>query len=179
MKTFLPVLCAVLLLCACAFGQSTTAPANPQSVFTSSTFSLNASPIALPGGKGTAAGVLAGGTLNITSNFALRQSSFISTGGWTGYFGGVQYAIPSLAKALNNLSSNINGLVFQPYVTASMGVGQIAGASHYSFMAGGGLNYDPAGNTKFVVNLFEVQYAKLPGLANNTVIVSAGPQLRF
>lgn len=162
-----------------AHAQTATPPENPAptSLFTSSMFSLTAAPIALPGGKSTAAGVLAGGTLNVTQNLALRQSNFIAPESkFNGYFGGIQYAIPSLAKWFNSKSS-LTLLNLQPYVTASAGLGQVDGKSHYAFLAGGGMNYAPTKG--FTLNLFEVQYARLPGLANNTVIVSAGPQLRF
>lgn len=170
-----------VLMPVCALAQTPAPTPEPTpSPFNWSTFSLTASPIALPGGKTTAAGILAGGTLGVTQNLSIRQSNFIAPASdWSGYFGGVQYAIPALSNMLNNLSPKLNGRLFQPYVTASAGVGRIGDRNHYSFLAGGGVNYDPIGNGKFIVNLFEIQYAKLPGLANNTVIVSAGPQLHF
>ena len=168
------VFCTILLVSAAMFAQTTPAP---ESLFNSSTFSLTAAPIALPGGKTTAAGVLAGGTLNVTTNLAIRQSNFLApSANFNGYFGGFQYSVPALAKWFNSKSS-LTLLNLQPYVTASAGLGQVNGSSHYAFLAGGGMNYAPTKG--FTVNLFEVQYARLPGLAQNTVIVSAGPQLRF
>jgi len=150
-----------------------------------STFSITSQAVALPGGKQTVAANITGGTFSITPNFALRNDNIIPGASvLSGYFGGAQYTIPDLSAKLQNLSPFLNGNNFQFYVTASAGVDRIAMPTgdtkqHYAFLGGGGVNYAPNGNRVFSVNLFEVRYAKLPGYANNTVIVSTGVKLNF
>jgi len=76
----------------------------------------------------------------------------------------------------------LNPSDFQPYLTASIGVDRIVPATgpsqqHIAFLIGGGLNYKPANGVW--VNLFEARYARLPGLATNTAIISSGFTLNF
>ncbi len=142
-------------------------------------FSLNAQAVALPGGGQTVAATDVGFTKAITSNFSLRDDNILApSNGVQFYGGGANYFLPTrfLAKTLLDPKS------FQPYVTASAGVDRIVPASgpsqqHIAFLIGGGLNYKPANGVW--VNLFEARYAKLPGLANSTAIVSSGFTLNF
>jgi hypothetical protein len=142
-------------------------------------FSLSAQAVALPGGGQTVAATDVGFTKAITPNFSLRDDNILApSNGMQFYGGGGTYFLPTsiISKTLLDPSS------LQPYVTASIGVDRIVPASgpseqHIAFLMGGGLNYKPANGVW--VNLFEARYAKLPGLANNTAIVSSGFTLNF
>jgi len=187
MKTFARFTgCALLLLCALlpAHAQATP-PATPAPAFSTQAFSFQANAIALPGGKQTTAGALTGATLQITQNFDLRQTDFVATGSnISAFFGGVDYTIAPFSKWLDNISPNLDGYNFQLQATASMGVDRVtpAGstniAEHYAFLAGGRLSYAIAGSNTWGL-VADIEYAKLPGLANNTVIVSVGPTIHF
>lgn len=150
----------------------------------SSTFSLTAQPLSLPGGKQTVVGTLSGMTLSITPNFDLRDDNIIAPGNnFQGFFGGFNYRLPVLGAKLNAVSPNINGNRFQFYLTGSVGVSRITSSTlptvqHYAFLGGGGVNYDLTGSGRWTFGA-EVRYAKLPGLNNNTAIVSVGPSLHF
>ncbi len=167
---YLVTLFAFAVLAVSAVAQT---PPTPQ------TFSLTASAISLPGGGHTVAGTVAGATLNVTQNVALRSDNIIANGSdFKGFFGGFNYQLPVLGKKLNNASPNLDGARFHFYVTASAGVDQVGDKQHYAFLAGGGVYYDltSSGSWNFGG---EVRWAKLPGLANNTAIVTAGPSFRF
>jgi hypothetical protein len=183
---------AVFLFAGLAAAQTTTPnpvePSAPASTSTSTTsvpptnqgsFSLTAQAAALPGGGQTVAATDVGFTKAITPNFSLRDDNILApSNAMQFYGGGGTYFLPTsfLSKTLLNPSS------LQPYVTASIGVDRIVPASgpsgqHIAMLVGGGLNYKPA--TGVWVNLFEARYAKLPGLANNTAIISSGFTLNF
>jgi hypothetical protein len=168
---------AVLTLCSVSLRAQT--PASPIS-----TFSLTAQPIALPGNHQTVAGTVAGMTFTPTTNFDLREDNVIVPGqNFQGYFGGFNYRLPVISTAVNNISPNLNGYRFQFYLTGSAGVSIVSppggtSASHYAFLAGGGITYDITQSGSFALGV-EVRYAKLPGLANNTAIVSLGPSWHF
>jgi opacity protein-like surface antigen len=140
-------------------------------------FSLTAQAVALPGGGQTVAGTLVGGTYAVTPTVSLRNDDLLAPGNnLQGYFGGVQW-FPS-NKFLSKTSLN----AVQPYVTGSVGIDRIVPASgpsqqHVAFLLGGGLNYKPSSGP--TINLVEVRYARLPGLANSTAIVSSGFTLNF
>jgi hypothetical protein len=142
-------------------------------------FSLNAQAVALPGGGQTVAATDVGFTKALTPDFSLRDDNILApSNGMQFYGGGANYFLPTsfLAKTL------LDPISFQPYVTASVGVDRIVPASgpsqqHIAFLIGGGLNYKPANGVW--INLFETRYAKLPGLANSTAIVSSGFTLQF
>ena len=175
MKRYALLLIAVLAVCASAKAQT---PSN--------TFSLDAQALSLPYPGHAAAGTLAGGSFAVTPNFSLRSTNLIVPGASFGaYFGGVEYALPVLSGKLNNASPNLAGSQFRFYVQASAGVDRISQAGapdpaqHIAFLGGGGVDYAPKADGKFSVRLVEVDYAKLPGLANNTVVVSSGVKLSF
>ncbi len=178
---------ATMLLLAIGLGASgaraQVAPSTP--TFAVQTFSASANALALPGNKETMAGTLTGFTVQITQNLYLRNTNFLAPGSnGSGYFGGVDYTITPFSKWLNNISPNLSGYNFQLQVTASAGVDRVTPpgsanvAQHYAFLAGGRLNYAIAGSKTFGLGI-EVQYAKLPGIANNTAIVSVGPTIHF
>jgi hypothetical protein len=149
-----------------------------------SAFSLTAQPVSLPGGKSTIVGMITGLTFTPTPNLDLREDNILAAGNNVQVFaGGFNYRLPVLSSKLNNVSPNLNGYRFQFYITASVGVDRITQvdgttAQHYAVLAGGGLNYDVTGSGRWTFG-GEVRYAKLPGFANSTAIVSVGPSLHF
>lgn len=143
------------------------------------TFSLTSSALSLPGGGKTVAATNAGATFNVTTNLQLRSDNILTTdGSFYGYFGGVNYFLPVLGRKLNDISPNLSGGRFHFYVTGSAGVDQAYGKQHYAFLAGGGVFYDLTASGKWTLG-GEARYAKLPGYANNTAIVSVGPAFHF
>jgi hypothetical protein len=164
----------------------TTEPSAPASTSRSSvpptnqgSFSLSAQAVALPGGGQTVAATDVGFTKAITPNLSLRDDNILApSNGMQFYGGGGNYFLPAsfLKKTVLDPSS------FQPYVTATVGVDRIVPATgpsqqHIGFLVGGGLNFKPASGVW--VNLFEARYAKLPGLASNTALISSGFTLSF
>ncbi|MGH9740559.1 MAG: hypothetical protein ACRD4X_18525 [Candidatus Acidiferrales bacterium] len=184
------VFAAVAALCLFVFtaaaqtsGAPSEPPASPLAASAAPTnqgsFSLTAQAVALPGGGQTVAATDVGFTKAITPNFSLRDDNILApSNGMQFYGGGGDYFLPTsfLSKTLLNPKS------LQPYVTASIGVDRVVPADgppqqHIACLVGGGLNYKPADGVW--VNLFEVRYAKLPGVANNTAIISSGFTLNF
>lgn len=153
--------------------------ASPAPPTNSGSFSLTAQAVALPGGGQTVAATDVGFTKQITANFSLRDDNVLApANGLQFYGGGGNYFVPTgfLKKTKLNPSD------FQPYVTACLGVDRIVPATgpsrqHIGFLIGGGLNYKATNGVW--VNLFEARYAKLPGMANNTAIISSGFSLNF
>jgi hypothetical protein len=74
----------------------------------------------------------------------------------------------------------LNGLNFQFGLTASSGVVRITtnSAEHYGFTAGGLINYKLSAGGMWTLGA-EVQYAKFPGMNNNTFTVSLDPAIHF
>src|SRR5712664_975246 len=147
------------------------------------TFSVSTTAVSLPGNKSSVVGSLDGITLGITQNLSLRQTNLISPGNLTGFYGGFDYNIAPFSKLLNNLSPQLNGYNFRLELTGSAGVDRVSDSSgtvhqHYSFLGGGRLTYAIGGSKTYSL-IGEAQYAKLPGYANSTVIVSLGPVIRF
>lgn len=173
------VLFATLCLAVAAFAQTATPP-NPST--TTPTFTLNASVLSLPGGNQTSAATDIGATFAVTPKFLLRSDNVLAPAvNLSAYFGGLEYVLPT-HKILGQ--TNLDETHFQFYVTASAGQGRITVGTapeqtHFAALAGGGVNYDPSGSGKFSINLVEARWAKLPGLANSTVIVSSGLKLGF
>ena len=176
---FASIALALCLSLAAAFAQNTPPP-NPST--TQPTFSLNASVLSLPGGNQTSAATDIGATFAVTNKLYLRSDNILAPAvNLSSYFGGVEYQLPTdkiLAK------TNLDPAHFQFYATASLGqaritVGSAAPQTHFAALAGGGVNYDPAGTGKFSLNLIEARWAKLPGLANSTIVVSSGLKLGF
>lgn len=177
MKTLL-LLFAVALLAVSAHAQSAQPAGNVQ------TFTLEGAPVALPGNKVTFVGSVSGISVQVTKNLSLREDNIVAgSGNMTGFFGGINYTLPAFSTALNNASPNLNGYKFQLYLTGSAGVDRVTDAlkntaQHYAFLAGGGVRYDLTNSGTWSLGV-EVRYARLPGFAMNTAIVSAGPALHF
>jgi len=181
------------LLCFFAVGtgaQTTTAaagtPATGASAEMSATnqgpFSLTAQAMALPGDGQTVAASDVGATYAITSTISLRSDNILApSNGVQMYTGGVQW-FPNLSGFL--AKTKLNPKQFQFYLTGSAGIDRLVPAAgpsqqHIALLAGGGINYSPSSNGVFSVNLVEVRYAHIPGLANSTAIVSSGVNLTF
>lgn len=177
-------LCFASLLFAFSLHAQSSTPTTPSTPTGLSTFALTATPVALPGNHQTVAGTIAGLTFTPTQNFDLREDNILVPGqNFQGYFGGFNYRLPAISTAVNNVSPNLNGYRFQFYLTASMGVDRITPpnentAQHYAFLAGGGVNYMLTSGGMWTLGV-EIRYAKFPGLANNTAIVSLGPSIHF
>jgi hypothetical protein len=186
-RAFTATIVAFFLFAGMAAAQTTSTPSEPSSSTPAASapptnqgsFSLTAQAVALPGGGQTVAATDIGFTKTITPNFSLREDSILApSNGMQFYGGGGSYFLPTkfLAKTL------LDPKALQPYVTASVGVDRVVpatGASqqHIAVLIGGGLNYKPANGVW--VNIFEARYARLPGVANNTAIVSSGFTLNF
>lgn len=180
-------LAALFLFAGIAAAQTSGAPSEPSSSAPAASapptnqgsFSLTAQAVALPGGGQTVAATDVGFTKAITPNFSLREDSILApSNGMQFYGGGANFFLPTnfLAKTLLDPKS------LQPYLTASVGVDRVVPSTgpsqqHIAFLLGGGLNYKPANGVW--VNLFEARYAKLPGIANNTAVISSGFTLNF
>ena len=147
----------------------------------SQTWTLTGMPIILPGNQSTLVAAEAGVEFQVTPNFYFRDTNLVAANA-QGYYGGIKYTLPAFSTMIGNVSPAISATRLQLYITASAGIDHITtGAvakAHYSFLAGGGFNYDVTGSGRWTLGA-EVQYAKLPGLANNTAIVSFGPALHF
>ena len=150
------------------------------------TFSLTSSAVSLPGGKSTVMANDTGATFSITSNFQLRSDNIVTPASSSvlqgAYFGGFNYFLPVFSTKLNNMSPNLNGARFHFYVTGSFGVDRVSSGSdvkqHYAALAGGGVYYDLTNSGSWTLGV-EGRYAKLPGYANSTAIVSFGPSFHF
>jgi hypothetical protein len=172
---FLAMLC---LFCAIdSFGQSLP-------VGSTSTFTMSSTAVSLPGGKSTVAGTDTQMLLNITPSFSLRDSNFISPigNGFQYFGGGFRYNLNNLSKNLNNMSTTLNGFRFQFYFTGTVGVDRVTVSNttkqHYGTTIGGGVSYALTSTGTWQLGA-EVEYAKFPGLNNNTAIVKLGPSIHF
>lgn len=180
LKTFAVV--SLLLVATLCLGQAPApAPVTPtpsQPVDTSTSFTINLTPITLPGGHTSVTGVESGMSLKLTPTFDIRESNL--TGSGLQFYGaGANYHLPFLSKALNNASPNVNGLLFDFYLTGTIGTvltPSSPAGGHWGERVGGGVNYSL--NNTWSLGA-EVQYAKFPGYSNNTYTVAVGPQVHF
>jgi hypothetical protein len=175
MKKAVASFAVLIALCSLSFAQVPNPDPAPGS---NTTFSLNLTPVTLPGGHQSVTGVESGIALTITPSFDIKEMN-LNNSSFGFYGGGFNYRLPVLSTALNNASPNINGLAFQFYLTGSVGAITAVGGptgGHWGELVGGGADY-------FLNNAWslgaEVQYARLPGYANNTYLVSIGPKIHF
>ena len=160
-----------LLLCAVSFAQTTPPPV---SAFADTTYSFGLTPITLPGGKTTLAGMENDVMINFTPNNAFGETTLISTSPFIG--GRYDRTIPSVAKWIQNHTA-LTGYNYQFYLTGSLGVVK-ADTSHWGERAGAGLRWAPSGVTNFSV-AFEVQANNLPGISHWVPSFAVSPQVRF
>lgn len=170
----------VLLVCslsAAAFAQNAPLP--------TSTFSFNASPMSLPGNRGTFVGTDLGMTFNPTPNFDFQSHNLLSSDGkLSSFLAGAHYNLPALSLKANNLMPTVSGFRLLFGVSALVGVDRVkdlAGNTrqHYAGMALATLAYsfNTAGTWQFGAN---VGMARLPGYATGwTPVVEAGPKFGF
>lgn len=164
-----------VLICALSLPAQTATPAP---VTNQGAFSLTAGAIALPGGKSTVAGTLLGQTMAVTSTVSLRATELLAPGvNANAYLGGVVWFPGFLQTQI--AKTKLTGLV--PYFTASAGLETYspvgASTTHVAVLAGGGVNYCPTSG--MCVHVVEGQYARLPGAAGSTAIVSTGLSISF
>jgi hypothetical protein len=138
--------------------------------------------MSLPGNKQTLAGTLSGVSFGVSQNFSVRQTNLIVPTSVSAYYGGVEYRVAAFSKWLDNVSPQLNGMHFQLRVNGDVGIDRVTNGAdahqHWSFLAGGTLNYQVAGSSTYSL-LSTVQYGKLPGYANNTWLVAVGPSIHF
>ena len=149
---------------------------------TSTTFTISASVMSFSTAQQTSPATDLGASFAVTPKLSLRSDNILLPSfNTSAFFGGVQYALPT-AKLLGK--TNLDPNHFQFYLTGSVGQARVTDSfgelnTHLAALAGGGVNYDPAGTGRFSVNLGEVRWAKIPGLNNSTVIVSSGLKIGF
>lgn len=166
---FLPL----LLLSVAALAQTNPSP-SANVATNNGQFTLSASAMSLSTTQGTVPVADLGATFAVTTNLSLRSDNIVGSPN-QGYFGGVQYFLPS-SSILSK--TNFDPATFQFYLTGSGGLVRTSTAQHAGFLAGGGVNYDPTHSGKFTVNLVEVRAARLPNVANGvTALISAGVKL--
>lgn len=170
------LLVAIISLALCAFAQNSPIPTH--------TFNLNASPISLPGDKGTFVGTDAGIAISFSQNFALAQTNIMSSTGKLAFFGGgAEYSAPVLSRWIND-HSQLSGFRLRLGVRAFAGVARVKNdlgtvAQHWGGMAQGTFAYsfDSGAHYQFGAN---VGMARFPGYAKGwTPVVEVGPQFHF
>ena len=136
---------AVLVLSFASFAQTAPNPpvstTPPTPVDSSTSFTINLTPITLPGGHSSVAGIESGLSLKLTNNFDVRESNLTGQG-LQFYGGGVNYHLPALSKLLNSASPNINGLLFDFYLTGTVGTvltPTSPAGGHWGERVGGGI----------------------------------------
>lgn len=165
-----------ILLMTLAIAQTTPNPNPAVNVATNNgQFTLSAKVVPLFSKTGTIPASDVGGTFAVTTTLSLRSDNVIAAS-QQGYFGGVQYFLPS-SKVL--AKTNFDPSTFQFYVAASGGMINSAGKQKPGFIARGGINYDPTHTSKFTVNLVEagVISGAIVGQGGVKPIISAGLSL--
>jgi hypothetical protein len=149
-----------------------------------STFTAQASAVALPGGKETVPASMVGASVKLSDKFSVFSANLLTPGGVNAYMGGAEYRLPALSKKLNNWSPVLDGNTFSFRIRGAAGldvVNEPNGDSkqHWAFMATGAIDYDPTHSGKFAVQLVEAGWVKLPGYANSAPIIFSGVKLGF
>jgi|SRR5208337_933119 len=163
-------ICFLLLVCSFTlFGQNVQSP-----IFSTTTFTVTASPITLPGVGQTLSGAQTDIMLGITPNNSIGQTTFITT---PGTFVGGRYDryFPSVQNYLDKLPS-LNGYQFQVYATASLGVVKASSLNHWGERVGFGVRY--GNNNVWGVGL-EIMANNLPGISHWSPSIAFGPNFHF
>jgi hypothetical protein len=168
----LKTLLAVLLLSVAAFCQNAPIPTH--------TFSISASPIALPGNAGTFVGTDSGAAVNFTPAFDLAFHNILSSDAKLSTFmGGADYACYRCSKWLNDKMPTISGFRLLPSIGGAFGVDRVKDAAgnsfqHYSGEAYGSIAYsfDSGGTYTMAARIGAM---RAPGYANGWVPVVSVP----
>ena len=158
-------LIAVLLALTAALAVAQTNPNPAANVATNNgQFTLSAKVVPLFSKAGTIPATDVGGTFAITTALSVRSDNIVAAN-QQGYFGGLQYFLPS-SKLL--AKSNFDPSTFQFYIATSGGLINNGVALKPGFLAKGGLNYDPTHTGKFTVNIVEA------GVVSGSIVNSPG-----
>lgn len=177
MKKLALVFALVALVASVAFAQNAPLP--------TSTFSFNASPMSLPGAKGTFVGTDAGVTFSPTANFDLAEHNIVSSDGkLSSFMGGVSYRLPALSLKANNMMPTVSGFRLLFGVSALVGIDRVKDVlgntrQHYSALALATFSYalNSTATWQFGGN---VGMARFPGFATGwTPVLEVGPQFHF
>lgn len=149
------------------------------------TFSFNAAPISLPGGRGTFVGTDAGVEFNPTQNFALAETNVVSSDAKLSFYGGgAEYNFAVLSKYINNHTPIISGFRFRIGARAFLGAARVKDAAgnvaqHYGAIAQGTFKYslDAGGTWQMGAN---IGAARFPEYARGWIpVVELGPSFHF
>lgn len=167
----------LLLLSVAAFAQNAPIPTK--------TFSFNASPISLPGGRGSFVGTDAGLTFSPTQNFRLESHNVMSSDAkLSSFMGGAHYDLPVLSVKANNTMTNVSGFRMLFGLTALVGIDRVtdpfgAVRQHYSAMGLATFAYDINSSGSWTVGA-NVGMARFPGFATGwTPVVEVPFQFHF
>jgi hypothetical protein len=147
----------LLLLLMPALALAQTPPATPTPLF-----SVSTQAVALRIGGQTVAGTDAIGSFNLTPNLQIQSDNILApANNYQGYFGGVKYYAPFLAKPLAKTSLSS----VKPYFHSALGVVRNVPATgsasqHYGGLAGAGFDYQVNGTFSFGPR---VEYMNSPG----------------
>lgn len=162
-------LSAILLISLSLFAQSPAVEANQ--------FSVSAKVLSVPGLAQTAVASDLGASFKISNRVSVRQDSIIvPADNTTAYLGSVQYSLP-FESVLKHTTLPKNE--FAAYAVAGLGVDRLANTQHIAGQVGVGVNYDPSKSKHYSVNLFEIRWARLPGINQNAVLFSSGVGYSF
>lgn len=144
---------AVLFFAVSALAQTPAPNPNPAANVATNNgqFTLSAKIVPLFASTGTIPAADVGGTFAVTTNLSLRSDNIVAAN-QQGYFGGLQYFLPS-SKIL--AKTNFDPSTFQFYLSASGGLINNGTSQRPGFLAQGGVNYDPTHTGHFTVNIIE------------------------
>jgi hypothetical protein len=114
-------------------------------------FTISAKVVPLFSKTGTVPATDVGGTFAVTTNLSLRSDNIVAAN-QQGYFGGVQYFLPS-SKIL--AKTNFDPSTFQFGLAASAGAVNNGVNQRFGYLAHGLVNFDPTHSGKFTVTLID------------------------
>lgn len=162
---------AVLLISLSLFAQATTPAVEANQ------FSVSAKVLSVPGLSQTAIASDLGASFKISNRLGVREDSILVPADSTSaYLGSVQYSLP-FESILKHTTLPKNE--FAAYAVAGLGVDRLTNTQHIAGQVGIGVNYDPSKSKHYSVNLFEIRWARLPGINQNAVLFSSGVGYSF
>lgn len=129
-------------------------------------FAVGTDAVALHLGGQTVAAADAFGEFAITNKVTLRSDSILApANGFQGYYGRAKYILPLDALFAK---TNLPKKTFQAYIGGGGGIVRFVpatgpGKARPSFLAGGGLKYDPTASGKFTITLLDANYVNASG----------------